>query len=95
MKELDVGDVARVEAVFERNGSRIDPDTVAVKVKSPSGATTTYTYGTHAQLSRIAAGMYRLEVPVTEAGVWNWRYESTGEGQAAEQGAFLANAAVA
>jgi hypothetical protein len=86
----DVGDLVRCSVVFEDAvGTNIDPDTVAVKVKPPTGATVTYTYGTDVAVVREATGVFHIDVPATVAGEWWFRWASTGTGQAAGEREFL------
>jgi len=85
----DKGDVVVVSAAFtDRNGTLIDPATVTFKIKDPSGTTTAYIFGTNGELVKDSVGNYHVDVPVSLEGTWQYRYESTGTGQAAEEGQF-------
>jgi uncharacterized protein YfaS (alpha-2-macroglobulin family) len=81
------GDLVRISGTFrDLAGAAIDPGTVALKVAKPSGATTyTFALGT---VIKDSVGNYHVDVSITEAGQWSYRWESTGAGQAAEQGQF-------
>lgn len=90
---FDVGDLARLDAEFsDLAGAPIDPTTVTFKIKEPDNTVTTYVFGTDAELVKDATGLYHVDWPVTQSGAHNWRYESTGTGQAAEEAIFTARA---
>lgn len=89
MAAYDLGDLVRIAGVFTNAaGTGIDPDDVFVKYKDPSGNVTTLTYGTDAELVRDSAGNYHVDVDADEAGHWDYRFYSTGTGQAAEEAFF-------
>jgi hypothetical protein len=48
-----------------------DPDTLNVALTDPAGATTTYVFGTDAELTRVDTGVYRLVISVPTAGEWD------------------------
>jgi hypothetical protein len=85
----DIGDLVRCTGTFAASGANVNPDAIMFKVKAPSGAITTYTYGTDAALVRDATGVYHVDVSATEAGQYVYRFWSTGIGQAAAEGQFL------
>jgi hypothetical protein len=72
----------------DADGTAQDPTAVYFKVTDPSGNTTTYTYGVDAQLVQSATGIYYVAVDADEAGIWWYRYYSTGTGQAAGEAFF-------
>jgi len=77
----------------DANGADTDPDTVTFKLYSPSGETTTYVYGTDAEISRTSTGDYFIDVVPTEAGRWFYRWVSTGTYKAsAVEGTFVVQA---
>lgn len=88
----DVGDLVRVSAAFTSGGSAIDPTAVTAKVRDPSGNVTTLVYLTDGALVRDAAGAFHTDVNADEAGVWTYRFASTGTGQAAAEGTFRVRA---
>jgi hypothetical protein len=91
MNRYDVGDKVRCTGTFETAaGTDVDPAAVLFAVRTPSGATTTYTYGTDAEVVKSATGIYYVDVNITEAGVWYYRFYSTGTGQAAGEESFEA-----
>ncbi len=91
MNSCHVGDKVRCTGTFETAaGVDTDPSAVYCKVKSPSGTTTTYTYGTDAALVKQATGIYYVDVSLTEPGTWHFRFYATGTGQAASEESFVA-----
>lgn len=85
----DVGDVVRITGSFAQSGSAVDPSAVTLTYRTPAGALVTLTYGTDAALERTAAGAYRVDLPVTQTGTYQYRWVSTGTGAAAEEGRFI------
>ena len=89
----DVGDLPRVSAVFTTPaGVDTDPTVVKFVYQAPGGTAVTLTYGTDAALVRDSAGHYHVDVSLTVAGTWSYRWYSTGTGQASEPGWLIANA---
>lgn len=91
----DLNDLVRCKARFrnpDNADAYVDPTTVTFKFKNPAGTTTTYVYGTDAQLVKESTGVYRVDVAANAAGTWHWRFESTGTGKAAEEGTFRVEA---
>jgi hypothetical protein len=85
----DTGDLIVLKAVFtDRLAALIDPSTVAFRIKTPSNIVTMYTFGTDAELIKDSVGNYHIDISVMESGDWYYRFESTGTGQAAEEGQF-------
>jgi hypothetical protein len=67
-------------------GTKVDPTTITLKVKTPSGSTTTYTYPTH--ITRSAAGIYFYDYSVTASGIHFFNWAGTGAFQAADESSF-------
>ncbi len=82
----DVGDVARLSAAFTQTAVAIDPSTVTVTYVTPSGNTTVYVYAVNAELVKASTGNYYVDVALTAAGIYRWRWVSTGTGAAASEG---------
>ena len=85
----DLGDLVRVEAEFRNalTGAALDPTAVFLSVREPDGTVTTYTYG-GAEITQDSTGIYHALIDVDQAGVWRYRWWSTGSGQAAEEKVF-------
>lgn len=87
----DVGDLVRVEGEF-RNlaGALTDPTAVVCKYQDPSGNETTVTYPT--SIVKVATGVYYLDISIDEAGTWYYRWNGTGDVQAAGEHEFTVRA---
>lgn len=72
----NVGQRARIVVIFEEpDGSRFDPDTVQVKIKSPSGAVTVRTYdGMTTAVVRAQPGVYYADFVPDRSGFWRARW---------------------
>lgn len=86
----DVGVVVSVIGTFKDKTQVLqDPTTVTLKVKDPSGTSSTYTYAA-AQVTRDSLGVYRKDIDTAlKPGKWLYRWESTGQYQAAGDNAFI------
>lgn len=85
----DYGDLVRCRASFASGeGEAIDPTTVTFKAIKPDRSTITLVYGTDSALMRESDGIYYTDLNADQTGVWYYRFESTGTGQAAEEFRF-------
>jgi len=92
VKVYRVGQSVRLSAVFRdpySSDALIDPTNVYFVLKAPSGRTIFYTYAVDVELVRETTGTYHVDVSATEPGRWQYRFYSTGTGQAAEEEEFL------
>ncbi len=88
--KYEKGDEVRCSGVFTNlSDVAIDPTAVLFEVKSPGGVTTSYTYGVDAELVKNSTGNYHVLVDGNEVGRWFYRFHSTGNGQAADEGEFV------
>ena len=80
-----VGEMARMSMlVKDMAGAAADPTTATLKVKTPAGVTTNYTYpGT---VTRLGVGSFQCDVALTEKGKWLYRWETDAPYQGACQG---------
>jgi hypothetical protein len=86
----DKGDLVRITGTFTTAaGVATDPTAVLFSIKNPAGTTTTYTYGTDAQLVKSTTGIYYVDVNVNAVGTWYYKFYSTGTGQSASEGLFF------
>jgi len=88
MNTYDVGDRIRLTAAFTSGGVAADPTTVTVRVKDPSGNTASYVYGTDLEVVKDGTGNYHMDVTIDEAGIWGFRWASTGVVVTAEEKSF-------
>jgi hypothetical protein len=91
----DLGQKVRVSAPFTllSDSSAVDPDVVKLSVRTPAGVTTTYTYGVGDTIVKDSTGNYHADISTTEAGVWVYRWFSTGNGQTAGEEEFSVKSA--
>ena len=84
----DIGDLVSITGAFTNSaGAAVDPTTVALTVRDPSGTESTYTYAL-GTVSRSALGNYFKQITPDASGTWYYRWVSTGTGQGAEEGMF-------
>jgi len=89
MDYFDKGDLVRCSGAFtDSDGTATDPAAVLFKVRNPNGSTTAYTYGVDDELVKDSTGNYHVDVNANVAGLWVYRFYSTGSGQAADEGRF-------
>lgn len=87
--QYDVGDLVRVTGTFtDSAGTATDPTVVGFKYNDPAGTTTTYIYGTDAEVVKDSTGVYHVDISATTKGVWEYRWYATGVGQSAGEGHF-------
>ena len=73
-----IGEAVRLEDNFtDTDALDVDPTTVTLKLISPSGTQTSYTYAA-AQITRSSTGHYYMDYVPAEAGPWRARWEATG-----------------
>ena len=91
----DLGDSVRVRARFEDNwgGGPIDPDVVKLSIRTPAGVVTTFTYDDGDEVVKYGTGQYYSDINANAAGLWHYRWFSTGNGQAAIEKRFYVNEA--
>lgn len=89
------GQIVRCEGKFEVEATRVlvDPATITFKAKSPTGVLTTYTTPA-SQIIKDATGKYHVDVNANTAGVWTYRFESSGTYQAADERTFIVEASI-
>ncbi len=80
-----VGDLIENTVTFRNptTGALVDPTTVAVTVRDPSGTDATYTTG-DAELQHAGTGVFRVAIEATDPGSWKFLWLATGEATAAE-----------
>jgi hypothetical protein len=83
------GQIVHITAAFtDSAGTAYDPTVVKFKFETPAGVDTTYTYLADIQIVRSSVGHYYIDLDVTAAGFYKYRWYSTGTGKTAEEGAF-------
>lgn len=81
------------QATFDSDGSLPvgvgqDPTAVHFKTKDPAGVTADYEFGVDVEVVKQVAGSYHITISADTDGLWRYRWESTGTGQAATEERF-------
>lgn len=86
----DKGDLVRIDGTFKNASTEaeLDPTTVKFTFKKPDGTTTTYVFGTNAELVQDDTGEYHVDLDLDQAGRWYYRMFSEGTGQTAAEGSL-------
>lgn len=74
----DIGDlvILRNGTFTSSTGDPIDPSVINVKVQNPHYEDATYTYGTDANVEKLATGIYRCTIKPMLPGMWYYRWEA-------------------
>lgn len=89
MSTPHIGDIVRVVGLLTTAaGAPVDPTTLVVEITSPSGSVETFTLGTDVFPERDDVGVYHVDVVPSEDGDYEYKFTSTGTGQAVDRGAF-------
>jgi hypothetical protein len=85
----DKGDLVQLPASFVNDSNvATDPTGVSVKVMKPDGTTVTYTYLTDVEVVKDSTGNYHLDLAISLAGVYKYKWFGTGAVTTAEGGQF-------
>lgn len=88
-ESFHVGALVRLKATFTNATLPIDPAAVSIFVADPAGDVTEYTYGGEGTIVKESPGVYYLDFSIPDQpGIWYWRAQSTGTGQAAKERRF-------
>lgn len=91
MNAYKVGATVRCSGAFTNAaGDAIDPTTITFRARKPDGTLAVYVYGSNVELVKDAVGAYHVDLPVTLAGRWAYRFEGTGAAPSADEALFLA-----
>jgi len=81
--EFHYGQLVRCECTFSTSDVSVDPDDVYFAFRAPGdAATTTYHYGVDDEIVKTDTGDYYVDLDASTAGRWQYRWYSTGSGQA-------------
>jgi hypothetical protein len=96
---LKVGATAEVFTEVTVNRALTNPSTLELRVRSPSGGSTTYVLGTHPELTQVLntdgttkTGHFHAIVPCTAVGRWIYVWTSTGTAAGVSDGDFYVEA---
>jgi hypothetical protein len=79
--KIQIGNTARSTGTFRDSGdddAAVDPESVFVVVREPSGVETEYEYDVDAAVVRDSVGVYRIDIVLDQAGYWYFRWHSGG-----------------
>jgi hypothetical protein len=83
------GEIAHITlSVTDTSDAPADPGSLLFKAQPPTGNVVTYTYGTDAEVVRSAVGEYYIDLPLTSAGPWYYRWELSGSNAGAGEGSI-------
>lgn len=73
---FDYGEVVRARNSYTNpdDGTPIDPTSVQVEVRAPSGTITTYVFGVDGALTKPTVGTYQLLITLSQTGTYKWRW---------------------
>lgn len=74
----NVGQQVRFSTVFQVAGVDTDPTNIYFRIQTPSGVTTSYTFGVGVVIVQDAVGQYHADITLDEEGGWPYRWEGTG-----------------
>jgi hypothetical protein len=91
MNIYDIGDMAELKGgpFADITGTVGDPDTVTCRVKDPTGSEIIYTYSpSSGPIVKDYPGNYHLDILITIAGEWSYRWAGSGSITAATEVPF-------
>lgn len=92
MNSYDIGDLVELHLlVTGSEGTPVTPATVELIVRDPTGEVTTYDYAL-GTVVRSDVGSYLVQLTPRKAGIWVYRWVTTGVGQGAEERRFYVRA---
>lgn len=92
MNSYDIGDLVQLNVlVTGSEGTPVDPETVELVVRDPTGEVTTYDYAL-GTVVRTDVGSYLVQLTPDQPGTWVYRWVTTGVGQGAEERRFYVRA---
>jgi hypothetical protein len=85
MSAYEQGQVVRATGTFKDSaGNLVDPSVVKFRTRTPAAVVTEYTYGVNGDLVKDSTGVYHFDIVLETAGLWKYRWVSTGIGAAAK-----------
>jgi uncharacterized protein YfaS (alpha-2-macroglobulin family) len=86
MSRYYVGQVAGIKATFtDKKGDLVNPTKVVCQVKAPDGTVT------KPSVAKVSTGLYEVEVPITEGGMWEAAFDGGPEHKSANRVKFRAD----
>lgn len=91
-QQFDIGQQIRMRCEFRVDDVLTDPTTATLTVFDPSENTDNYSLS-GATITKLSDGIFYVDIDLDEAGVWYFKWTSTGAVKAAKQGQFEVAAA--
>jgi len=88
MTDYNPGDRVRYSAEFRVGGVLTDPTDVVFKWRAGTGSIQTEDYNP-GNIVRDGAGLFHVDLTLTDVGAIRYRWEGTGAAVAAEEGSLL------
>lgn len=90
MNTYNIGNLVRLSSAFTTQaGAPVDPTTITVRIKDPTGHITVLTYP--ANISKDDTGAFHADFVPTMSGYHSYRWEGTGAATAAAETQFSVN----
>lgn len=89
-----IGNATVLSVVISKDNVHADPDVVQLLVESPTGVTSTYTYGSGSVIVKTAVGMYKANIDLLTAGVWKYRWQTAAPDTGAVESEFFVNESI-
>jgi hypothetical protein len=80
----NIGQKVRLQGIFKVLGVNTDPTTITLKIKSPAGVSTTYTFAL-GTVTRSDTGIYYKDLSINASGAWHYNWTGTGLVEAADE----------
>lgn len=92
---FNLGDTVKLAALFtDEDDVAVDPTSILLSIRKPSGVETVYTYGVDIDLVKNAVGSYSLTLVADEHGIWWYKFEGLATGQTSQESYFEVNRSV-
>jgi hypothetical protein len=88
--EYDIGDVVRIKASFTSTIPNSLPTSVTFYIRRPDGSTAVKNSGIDPDLISEGNGIYHVDIEITQAGTWRYRFAATAPVKSAVEGEFRA-----
>jgi hypothetical protein len=88
-------DLAQLTQTFVVSGVDTDPSAISVMITDPTGVSILHTYqgANPADITKVATGIYQLNVGCTIVGLWSYVWIGTGNASDIQAGTFTVNPA--
>ena len=91
MTSVHKGQTVHLSVAFTVSGTATDPTTVTLRIQTPAGVDTPYTWA-GGTVTKDATGVFSKDIVASESGVWVYRWEGTGAVSATDEDRFFVQA---